>query len=486
MAVSRARAGHTRLIFDIDYRPVFWGLVAKDGGASRYVDSATVTAASQRFLADCDLIVGTEEEIHIAGGDADTIGALRALRARSPAPIVLKRGAAGCVVFDEGPIPDSVDAGIVGPGFPVEVFNVVGAGDGFLSGFLSGWLRGADWLECCRRGNATGALVVSRHGCSPASPTRLELEWFLKGGASDPALHRSAELAYLHRATTRRARPSPVVVLTADQVAPFELLPLGHGRTIADLKSLLAEVARRLAPTRPELGVLFDDVEGEDALYRIGTDLRWVGRRLESAGPAPLRFRDDKTAAVLLSGWPRHQIATCLVPLAGLESQAVQDERLRELAAAANLYGIEFLLELMHDDRPGEAAAAASRIRAIQALGARPDWWMLPAFSEAAGWAEIDAAIFERNPMCRGVLLLDGGRELDEPRTALRSARAQSCVRGFAIGRTLWLEPATEWLAARIDDAEFARRLSERYVALVSVWTAAGAAAAGAVACAWR
>ncbi len=44
-----------------------------------------------------------------------------------------------------GAIPDSLDAGETGPGFPIEVFNVLGAGDGFMSGLLKGWLDGEPW-----------------------------------------------------------------------------------------------------------------------------------------------------------------------------------------------------------------------------------------------------------------------------------------------------------------------------------------------------
>jgi 5-dehydro-2-deoxygluconokinase len=178
-AIAYAKASDTRVIFDIDYRPVFWRLVAKDAGESRYVSSGLATSATQHVLPSADLIVGTEEEIRIAGGDMDTREALENIRRLSAAPIVMKRGPLGCVVFD-GAIPGDLDQGILGPGFPVEIFNIVGAGDGFLSGFLSGWLRDANWQECCRRGNACGAIVVSRHGCSPASPTDKELVWYLE------------------------------------------------------------------------------------------------------------------------------------------------------------------------------------------------------------------------------------------------------------------------------------------------------------------
>ena len=39
--------------------------------------------------------------------------------------------------------PTSLDDGQTGPGFPIEVFNVLGAGDGFFSGLLRGWLTDA-------------------------------------------------------------------------------------------------------------------------------------------------------------------------------------------------------------------------------------------------------------------------------------------------------------------------------------------------------
>ena len=51
-------------------------------------------------------------------------------------------------------------------GYPVEVMNVLGAGDAFASGLIYGRLKGWDWHKAARMGNACGALVVMRHGCA--------------------------------------------------------------------------------------------------------------------------------------------------------------------------------------------------------------------------------------------------------------------------------------------------------------------------------
>jgi 5-dehydro-2-deoxygluconokinase len=92
----------------------------------------------------------------IATGADDVLGSLKAIRAVSPATIVLKRGAMGCIVYD-GAISDDLEDGIVGKGFPIEVFNVLGAGDAFMSGLLRGWLGGEDWETAATWANA-GAL----------------------------------------------------------------------------------------------------------------------------------------------------------------------------------------------------------------------------------------------------------------------------------------------------------------------------------------
>ena len=85
----------------------------------------------------------------------------------------------------DGAIPASLDDAFNCGGVQVEVLNVLGAGDAFSAGFLSGWVRGEDYDACARYANACGALVVSRHGCAPAMPTRVELDYFI-ANAGEP------------------------------------------------------------------------------------------------------------------------------------------------------------------------------------------------------------------------------------------------------------------------------------------------------------
>src|SRR5690606_25212190 len=180
MRVMRQKGG--KVVFDIDYRPNLWGLAGHAEGFGRYVKSDRVSAEMRAVLPECDLVVGTEEEVLIASGESDLLAALKAIRALTPATVVLKRGAQGCIVYD-GPIPDDLEEGVVGDGFPIEVYNVLGAGDAFMSGFLRGWLEGESLATAATWANACGAFAVSRLLCAPEYPTFKELEHFLLHGS---------------------------------------------------------------------------------------------------------------------------------------------------------------------------------------------------------------------------------------------------------------------------------------------------------------
>jgi 5-dehydro-2-deoxygluconokinase len=227
-ALVLARKHGARTALDIDYRPNLWGLAGHGDGESRFIESAMVTAKLQSNLHFFDLIVGTEEEFPVAGGSTDTIEALRAVRKVSNATLVCKRGPMGAVAFS-GAIPDSLDDGETGPGFPIEVFNVLGAGDGFMSGLVRGWLDDAPWPLALKYANACGAFAVSRHGCTPAYPSWEELQFFLARGVVTPALRKDKELDQIHWSTNRRKQWSAVKAFAFDHRSQLEDVPGGDG-----------------------------------------------------------------------------------------------------------------------------------------------------------------------------------------------------------------------------------------------------------------
>ena len=66
------------------------------------------------------------------------------------------------------------------PGFPVEIYNILGAGDAFGAGFIYGFVNDWGWQRSARLGNACGAIVVLAHGCANFMPTYDEVMAFVE------------------------------------------------------------------------------------------------------------------------------------------------------------------------------------------------------------------------------------------------------------------------------------------------------------------
>ena len=169
-AAEVARKAGTAVVLDLDFRPDQWH------------DPRAFGTAVRSALRCADIVMGTEDEINaamltdprsvrlthsqisdarVSGNTADHVVNLLEL---GPAVVVEKLGEEGCRVHQRGKGSEDV------PGFPVTVQNILGAGDAFGAGFLYGYVKGWDLRKAARLGNACGAMVVTRHGCSISMP----------------------------------------------------------------------------------------------------------------------------------------------------------------------------------------------------------------------------------------------------------------------------------------------------------------------------
>ncbi|MDT8305531.1 MAG: 5-dehydro-2-deoxygluconokinase [Anaerolineae bacterium] len=184
-ALEQARAAGCQVVFDLDFR------------ADQWHDPLAFGLVLRTVLPLVDIAIGTEEEVnavfleepaalHVAHSQmtapeigGDLLANIQRLLRLGPSALVVKRGAHGATVFTAGE-----QTGLDVPGFPVEVYNVLGAGDAFAGGFIYGVLKGWDWYKAARMGNACGAIVVTRHGCANFMPFEEEALAFIasRGG----------------------------------------------------------------------------------------------------------------------------------------------------------------------------------------------------------------------------------------------------------------------------------------------------------------
>ncbi|MEO8857453.1 MAG: DUF2090 domain-containing protein, partial [Burkholderiaceae bacterium] len=249
---------------------------------------------------------------------------------------------------------------------------------------------------------------------------------------------------------------------------------------IVELKKLLLRSVEQVEAghgLQGQIGVLIDGGSyGADALAAATGRGWWVGRPVELPGSRPLRFDGTLSIGSALVSWPHEQVVKCLLhyhPDDASELRLEQELKLQELWQATRASGNELLLELICPralTTPGEEDAVV--LRAVQRfynLGLKPEWWKL-APMQASGWQALESLIVARDPGCRGAVILG----LNQPLQALVEGFAQAAsspiVKGFMVGRSLWVAPCTRWLRKEIDDDSLVSQVAENFAFLVDAW----------------
>ena len=478
-AIEYAKESDTQVIIDIDYRPVLWGLTELGDGESRFVASNDVSLHLQTILPYCDVIVGTEEEIHIAGGSEDTITALSKIRELSNSIIVLKLGPLGCTVITSN-IPNSIDDFNVVKGNPVDILNVLGAGDAFMSGFLRGYLRGESLEKSANYANASGALVVSRHGCAPAIPGENELLYYIENAANIPDPTSDITLNHLHRVSFRSTEEQEIFGFAFDHRKQLADLAEMYGEglsKITELKKLfirsVENTIEKLNIPEKNIGVLIDDTYGEDTLNSIAEKAWWIGRPVELPGSRPLKFEGQQSIGSKLQSWPLSHVVKCLFyyhPDDTDELKIKQEQKVKELYFACIQSGHQLLLEVIPpSEYEMDEEIIPTVLKRFYDLEIKPDWWKLPALKDKS-WVQVSDVINSYDPHCQGVLLLGLSAPIDTVRESFSVAAKYNICKGFTVGRTIFYEPAKLWMQHKISDQELVDFVSTNYNELIQSW----------------
>jgi len=183
-ATEIAIENNVDVILDIDFR------------ADQWKDVRSFGLMIRALLPRVKIAIGTEEEILAATlQSADQVSiqhqqisapritgdievSIKKILKSGPEILIVKKGAKGAAIYYKNGKKEKV------PGFPVEILNVLGAGDAFASGFIYGYLQGWDLYKSCRMGNASGAWVVQKQGCANDMPYYEEAMEFIasRGG----------------------------------------------------------------------------------------------------------------------------------------------------------------------------------------------------------------------------------------------------------------------------------------------------------------
>jgi ribokinase len=135
----------------------------------------------QELLPNTTVLLVNEEEAARLSGLADPRAAAEKLLENGPWLVVVKTGAAGCLLMTHHET-------VVAPAYPVGVVDATGAGDSVAGAVIYGWLKGLTLADLGKLANATGAAKVQKRGTGRNLPTRAEIRAVLAAHGEDTRL----------------------------------------------------------------------------------------------------------------------------------------------------------------------------------------------------------------------------------------------------------------------------------------------------------
>ena len=491
-AVKVAKSCGCAIVLDIDFRPVLWGLTEIGDGETRFVSSAKVTKELQLFLSELDLIVGTEEEIQICAGitskkNSETIDScISIIREQSSATIVLKRGKAGCEVF-----PLDLSKSISAHSYNIEVLNVLGAGDAFMSGFLRGWLREENLEKCALYGNACGALVVTRHGCSTSSPSFEEMDYFIKYFDEVKDLAHQPIMNQMHlRTELGNPQKNDLLILDLGNQIQFEKSCLDKGISldlISEFKEQVHEGFKSVIKSNHNYNqaILVDTKYCQNILKNSGNTDYTIGVPIEIPNSLNLELFSDKSLYKHLLERPVSWFVKVICYYNLRMSSKGKNEllvKLRKLNDICISLKRKLMIELKIQDSFGENNSSvildnqkshdyplSHAISELYRAGIHPFWWAIKTPNNEKDWDEITKKLDEFDPFV-GVIIMDDEASLINFKSSLSIANSSSYNCGFAIGSSIFWKTWEKFIHEEINKSEIAELVSSNYQSLLNLW----------------
>lgn len=163
-AITLAVANRVLVVLDLDYRAYTWASMSE------------AALVYQKAAKSSNLVLGNSEEFEVLGtpkGASPEAIAEACLQDRVHAVFVKAGEFGSTVVCADG-------QQFSQPIFPVATRKPFGAGDAYCAAICAGLAHGVSLPESVRRGAAAAAIVVAGDSCGDASPTREELDAFLR------------------------------------------------------------------------------------------------------------------------------------------------------------------------------------------------------------------------------------------------------------------------------------------------------------------
>lgn len=214
--------------------------------------------------------------------------------------------------------------------------------------------------------------------------------------------------------------------------------------------------------------ILVDEEFGGPVLDRAQKDKIQFALTTEKSGSPTLEFiHGNNFGKAILKRSPRYAKALVRYIVGDEEVNKVQRARLRELSDWCRLHGVGLLLEPLLGKEQPSAKLMITMMKELINAGIRPSLWKVEGLKKSSDWKRV------RTVAGAPIVVLGRASSTAVVRAWLTAAAESGQVEGFAVGRTIFMEPIKKFVAGTITKTAASEAIAKAFLGFVSSWNQA-------------
>lgn len=227
-------------------------------------------------------------------------------------------------------------------------------------------------------------------------------------------------------------------------------------------KEIIFQAFRKAKPQLKGQGMILVDEEfGSAILDRAQKEKIPYIVTTEKSGVSDFEFIHGASFSKLLAK-RKPAFAKALVHYSTLSNAG--KARLKELSDWCAAHKIPLLLEpLLGKEQPSPKLMIAM-MNELHVAGIHPSLWKVEGLKQSGDWKKV------RNAACAPIVVLGRASSKKMVNDWLKAAAESGQVDGFAIGRTIFMEPLKKYFAKKITKQEAVAAMAKSLLGFVSLW----------------
>ncbi len=242
-------------------------------------------------------------------------------------------------------------------------------------------------------------------------------------------------------------------------------------QTISNIKKVIYDgflYAYKNSKFKQFMGVLIDECYGENIIRDAKKKKIILSVSTEKSGQDVFDFEYGKDFKKHILKF-KPSFVKILIRYDYKKSNKIQLEKMKILYDFCKKNKFDLLLELLTPNTKNKSFFTERAVSEILSYKIFPEIWKIEGYEKKSDWSKIikSIKIYSNNPK---IIMLGRGESKEMLKKWIKSAKGFKEIIGFAVGRTIFLEPIKDFYKNKITRDVAIKRIGKNYLDIINLW----------------